>query len=166
MTVKYKLPWTTYGVFNTGFDGTYLAKFNDDVDTTSNLDFPQHRAGKYDKGYPGLYPRVRARVFLNWNLGDWSAGYRARYIGPFSVGSTDLRQGTSGDQGVSGVELHYAPYVVQSLNVGYKLPSTNSSRQTTSDPVPEQRPEREYRSVELRHDRPLLLRALHRQVLI
>jgi iron complex outermembrane receptor protein len=142
VSVKYKLPWTTYGVFNTGFDGTYLAKFNDDVDTTSNLDFPQHRAGKYDKGYPGLYPRVRARVFLNWNLGDWSAGYRARYIGPFSVGSTDLRQGTSGDQGVSGVELHYAPYVVQSLNVGYKLPSTNSSIELGVDNIADKQPPR------------------------
>jgi iron complex outermembrane receptor protein len=89
-----------------------------------------------------LYPRVRARVFLNWNLGDWSAGYRARYIGPFSVGSTDLRQGTSGDQGVSGVELHYAPYVVQSLNVGYKLPSTNSSIELGVDNIADKQPPR------------------------
>jgi iron complex outermembrane receptor protein len=145
LALRYKLPWTTWGVFQTGFDGTYTAKYDNDVDTTSSLDATVHVAGKYNKDY-GLFPRVRARVFLNWNLGDWSAGYRARYIGPFSVGSTDIRQGTSADAGIPGVELHYGAYVIQSLNVGYKLPSTNSSIELGVDNFTDRQPPKLYQN--------------------
>ena len=36
-----------------------------------------------------MYARVRARAFVNWDLGDWSAGWRTRYVGAFDVGNAD-----------------------------------------------------------------------------
>ena len=37
-----------------------------------------------------LFPRWRAQGSLNWQLGDWSASWRMRYIGSFRMGSTQL----------------------------------------------------------------------------
>jgi iron complex outermembrane receptor protein len=147
VALRYKLPFTSWGVFNAGFDGTYLAKEDNDVDTTSSLDATVHLAGKYNKDY-GLYPRVRARAFLNWNMGDWSAGFRTRYIGATSVGSADLRQNLSADAGCDpigspqfcGIEIRRGAYVVHSLNVGYKLPSTNSSIELGVDNLTDKQP--------------------------
>jgi len=125
LALRYKLPDTAFGAFNAGFDGTYIAQWDNDQDTTSILDPVIHVAGHYNKDY-GLFSRVRARAFLNWNLGDWSAGWRTRYIGGYAVGNNDVRQGTSADAGVPGVELQFPSYVIHSINVGYALPSLNS----------------------------------------
>lgn len=125
LALRYKLPDTAWGGWNLGFDGTYIAQWDNDVDTTTDLDAIQHIAGTYNKDY-GNYARVRARVFANWNMGDWSAGYRLRYVGPFKIGNEDLRQANSADGGIPGVELPIDSYMIHSFNVGYALPSVNS----------------------------------------
>ena len=137
LALRYKLPDTAIGSWTFGFDGTYIARMTIDLDTTSSLDVPKYLAGTYNKDF-GNYSRVRARLFANWNMGDWSASYRVRYVGPFDVGSNDLAQLTSADgmcaefpqPNGAGPEYCYSKpygaYLIHSLNVGYSLPSINS----------------------------------------
>jgi hypothetical protein len=144
LALRYKMPDTAWGNWQFGFDGTYIAQWDNDVDTTTGVDAVKHIAGTYNKDY-GNYSRIRARAFANWDLGDWSAGYRARYVGPFQVGNDDIRQGTSADAACAAdpqfcYEVHYPSYIIHSLNVGYALPSINSRIEVGVDNFTDKQP--------------------------
>jgi outer membrane receptor protein involved in Fe transport len=139
LALRYKLPDTAWGGWQFGFDGTYIAQWDNDVDTTNPDDQPKHIAGHYNKDY-GNYARVRARAFANWDLGDWSAAYRVRYVGNVVVGNEDTRQQTSADGGIPGVELPISSYLVHSINVGYALPSINSRIEVGVDNFTDKQP--------------------------
>lgn len=145
LALRYKLPWQQFGNFTAGLDATYLSQWDNDVDTTTNEDAVNHIAGHYNKDY-GMYSRVRGRAFLNWNMGDWSASWRVRYVGPFTVGNDDVRQGTSADAGCSVdapqfcYERNYGSYTLHSVNVGYALPAINSRLELGVDNVFDKQP--------------------------
>jgi outer membrane receptor protein involved in Fe transport len=144
LALRYKLPSTSWGAFNFGFDGTYLAKFDNDVDTTTDADPVVHLAGHYNKDY-GNYSRVRARFFADWSLGDWTVGWRTRYIGGFKLGSDDVRQQQSADGACAAnpvycYALSYGSYVLHSVQVGFAMPSTNSRIEVGVDNVTDKQP--------------------------
>jgi outer membrane receptor protein involved in Fe transport len=139
LALRYKLPDTAWGAFNFGFDGTYIAQWDNDVDTSSDNDAVKHIAGHYNVDY-GNYSRIRGRFFTNWSLGDWSAAYRIRYVGGFDVGNADISQGTSADPAIPGTELHYGSYLLHSINVGYALPSVNSRIEVGVDNLLDKQP--------------------------
>ena len=62
LALRYKLGDTAWGTWTAGFDGTYIAQWDNDVDTTNEADEPKHLAGTYHKDY-GNYSRIRARAF-------------------------------------------------------------------------------------------------------
>lgn len=135
--LHYKLANTAFGSWNFGFDGTYISKWDNDVDTSTNTDAVIHVAGHYNKDY-GNYTRVRARLFANWSMGDFSASWRVKYLGPFTLGSQDDRQNSSAMGGcqhdpVTGapnaycdIAIKYGSYITHSVNFTYALPSINS----------------------------------------
>jgi outer membrane receptor protein involved in Fe transport len=151
VALRYKLADTAWGSWNFGFDGTYIAQSDVDVDTTTDLDEVIHNAGHFSKDF-GNYARIRARMFVNWTLGDWSAGWRTRYVGGFDVGNADTRQDRSADGACArdpdtnvpnqfcGVEVSYGSYLVHSINVGYALPSINSRFELGVDNVFDKQP--------------------------
>lgn len=136
LALRYKMPSTAWGSFNFGFDGTYIAKWDNDADTTTNADPIVHLAGKYNKDY-GNYARVRARLFAEWGLGDWSAAWRTRFISKFDIPSGD---GACAYTGNFCDPLTYGGYVAHSLQVGYALPSINSRFQLGVDNVFDKQP--------------------------
>jgi outer membrane receptor protein involved in Fe transport len=152
LALRYRLPDTAMGSWTFGFDGTYIDRFTVDLDTTSDIDVPKYLAGTYNKDF-GNYSRVRARLFANWSMGDWSASWRVRYVGPYDVGSNDLEQLTSADGMCAefpnpvtgqGPEYCYAKpypsYMLHSVNVGYALPSINSRIELGVDNVFDKQP--------------------------
>jgi outer membrane receptor protein involved in Fe transport len=151
LALRYKLPDTAWGSWNFGFDGTYIAQWDNDTDPSRDDDAVIHLAGHYNLSY-GMFARVRARAFVNWDLGDWSASWRTRYVGPFDLGNADDAQGSSADAaclhdpvtGVPnefcGVEVPYGSYMVHSVNVGYALPSINSRIEFGVDNVFDKQP--------------------------
>ena len=67
---------------NFGFDGTYIAQWDNDVDTDQRRrcgHAPRRPLQQVD--YGNVLARPRAALFANWSLGDWSAGWRIRYVG-------------------------------------------------------------------------------------
>jgi outer membrane receptor protein involved in Fe transport len=144
LALRYKLPDTAWGSWTFGFDGTYIAQWDNDVDTTTDADAVVHVAGHFNKAY-GNYARVRGRLFVNWNLGDWSAGWRTRYVGALDVGNDDIRQGTSADGACAAqpqfcYEVPFDSYMVHSINVGYALPSINSKIEFGVDNITDKQP--------------------------
>ena len=146
LALRYKLPDTAWGSFTTGFDGTYIAQADRDIDTTEPNDAVLHLGGTFNKDF-GNYSRIRARAFLNWGLGDWSASWRTRYVGGFDVGSNDFRQGTTADGHGCDADapqfcyaLPFGAYVIHSFNVGYALPSVNSRFELGVDNVFDKQP--------------------------
>jgi len=151
LALRYKLGDTSWGSWNLGFDGTYVAQWDNDTDPSSDADPVRHIAGHYNASY-GMYGRVRARAFANWSLGDWSASWRIRYIGRFDLGNADDRQGSSADGACQhdpntgapnqfcAVEVPYGATVYHSINVGYALPAANSRIEVGVDNVFDKQP--------------------------
>lgn len=71
MTVSYALPETSYGRFSVIWDSTYTSKFIDDGEGNN--------VGNYDGDNRSNNWRIRSNVSLNWQKGDWSANWIARY---------------------------------------------------------------------------------------
>ncbi|MFT3897881.1 MAG: TonB-dependent receptor [Thermomonas sp.] len=134
VALRYKLPDTSWGSWSFGFDGTYVAQWDNDTDTTTEDDAVIHLAGHFNSSY-GMYGRIRARAFANWNMGDWSASWRIRYIGAFDLGNADVRQGSSADGACSytvrpqfcGVEVPYGSTTYHSFSITYAMPKINST---------------------------------------
>jgi outer membrane receptor protein involved in Fe transport len=146
LALRYKLPDTAWGSWTMGFDGTYIAQADRDIDTTEPNDAVLHLGGTFNKDF-GNYSRVRARAFVNWGMGDWSASWRTRYVGGFDVGSDDFRQGTTADGHGCDPDapqfcyaLPFSSYVIHSFNVGYALPSVNSRFEFGVDNVFDKQP--------------------------
>jgi len=137
LALRYKLPDTAWGSWTFGFDGTYINDWVNDVDTTTNLDEVVHVDGRYNKDY-GNYAATRARAFINWNMGDWSAGWRTRYVSSFDVVQADGACPFAGDPYC--YDLKIPSYTVHSLNVGYALPSINSRVELGVDNVFDKQP--------------------------
>jgi outer membrane receptor protein involved in Fe transport len=152
LALRYKLANTVAGSWVFGFDGSYIDTYNVDTDTTSSLDVIKNLAGTYNKDF-GNFARVRGRLFANWSMGDWSASWRMRYVGPIDIGSNDLRQLTSADGMCAAVDnpttgagpqycysKGYGSYITNSVNVGYALPSINSRVEVGVDNVFDKQP--------------------------
>jgi len=65
-----------------------------------------------------LFPRWRASGFVQWQLGNWEAEWRPRYIGTYSL------QDSYG--GVQGPLFHEASTLYHDFSFGYNLEVINS----------------------------------------
>jgi iron complex outermembrane receptor protein len=70
--VNYRLPETAFGKFNLSWQSTYTSKY----DTLADNDPATLWVGSV--GYPGIF-RLRSNLGLNWEMGDYSVSYMARY---------------------------------------------------------------------------------------
>ncbi|MFC3657171.1 TonB-dependent receptor [Xanthomonas hyacinthi] len=119
-SLNYRLPDTAWGSFNASLNGTYVIRYDINPDTTDASTVTIHNAGKYTYAY-GNFPRWRGLGTLSWNLGDWSATWRIRYIGSTEIGSADTRQGLSADADQAAVVRGIGAYVYHNVQVGYNL---------------------------------------------
>ncbi|HBK45895.1 MAG TPA: TonB-dependent receptor, partial [Xanthomonadaceae bacterium] len=137
--LTYRLPETAWGNFNAGLNGTYVTRYDILPDTTDPSTVTIHNAGKYTYAY-GNFPRWRALGTLGWNLGDWSASWRVRYVGKTEIGSTDLDQGLSADYDQAGVVLKVGSYVYHNLQAGYEFAPWHARLELGVDNVANKQP--------------------------
>jgi Outer membrane cobalamin receptor protein len=154
LALRYRLQDTNYGSFVFGLDGTYIARYDNNTNPGDPNNVVTHIAGTYNKSY-GLYSRVRGRLFVNWQKGDFGASWRIRYVGPFQIGNDDLRQRVSADGACnpSDSELQkycyekgYSAYVMHSVSVNYALPWFNSKVEVGLDNVFDKQPPMMYQN--------------------
>lgn len=154
MSMRYKLPQFAFGQFTIGLDATYLKYYNQETAPGTAGDVVFHDAGHFlsygsapEASCPGagtcLFPRWRAQGFVDWQMGNWSASWRMRYIGRFQMGSQVASQDVHPDgacywQGkpnpaggvynctIAGAEYKYAATVYNDLSFGYNIEPLNT----------------------------------------
>ena len=140
----YKLPQFSFGQFTVGASGTYMAEYNIQTAPGTPGNAVYHGAGHLGSTgsplqascvAPGalcLFPRLRGQGYLNWALGPWTASWRMRYIGKFTVGSLDPSQGTSFVSGTPNAvtperfEHHFGATVYNDLSASYNIEPINT----------------------------------------
>ena len=137
LALRYKLPDTSWGSWTFGLDATYIAQYDIDVGGgTTSL------AGIFNKDF-GNYSRVRGRLFTNWNMGDWSASYRMRYISGYAIASAD--GGCQNDPAFC-YSKDFSSYVTHSISASYALPKINSTIELGVDNLTDKQPQMLYQN--------------------
>jgi outer membrane receptor protein involved in Fe transport len=122
---KYRLPETPIGNFTFGFDSTYIARYDNDQVPELSTDPVIHVAGHFNIAF-GNYARWRALSSINWNLGNWDASWRIKYVGPIAIGNADIRQGQTADAGLPAIEVQRGAQVENNVAVGYNFEAINT----------------------------------------
>ncbi|RDJ00548.1 TonB-dependent receptor [Dyella solisilvae] len=137
-SANYKLPQFSFGQFNVGVNATYL-KYYDQV-TAPGVEgsVTYHNAGHFlpygsaasaacpDNVGVCLFPRWRAQGFVNWQLENWSAEWRMRYIGTFQNGGPAGSPQDSFPNGISGTILKYPSTIYNDVSIGYNITPINT----------------------------------------
>jgi len=143
----YRLPEFSFGRFNLSLNATYLKKYDIQTAPGTDANTVYHYAGHFMSygssqaaACPGngggvcLFPRWRAQAAVNWQLGNFDASWRGRYIGRFRMGSPAASQdvfpaGTCyyGDFcTIHGLFFDYGATVYNDIQVGYNLEAFNT----------------------------------------
>jgi iron complex outermembrane receptor protein len=78
LSLAYRFGRTPYGQFTLRTDSTFVTKYKRQDDKES--DFTDY-LGQYDGSGATAYYRQKSNVSLDWNMGNWSATWTARYFG-------------------------------------------------------------------------------------
>jgi len=145
--LNYRLPEFSFGRFNVGFNATYLTKYDISTAPGTDANTVYHYAGHFltygssqAASCPGagggvcLFPRWRAQSSVGWQLGNFDASWRARYVGRFRMGSPAASQdvfpaGTCyyGDFcTIHGLFYDYGATVYNDLQFGYNIEPLNT----------------------------------------
>ena len=102
--LNYRLPEFSFGRFNIGLNATYLEQYDISTAPGTPANTVYHYAGHFMSfgsaqaaGCPGagggvcLFPRWRAQSSVNWQLGNFDASWRMRYIGRFYFGRVTVK---------------------------------------------------------------------------
>ncbi|HEX5305885.1 MAG TPA: TonB-dependent receptor [Dyella sp.] len=135
---RYRLPEFSFGNFVVGLDATYLSRYDQQTAPGTDANTVFTDAGHFmpfgssqastcpSGGGVCLFPRWRGNGFVNWNLGDWSASWRMRYIGAFRNGSLSPSQDTNPVQGLPGIQFKYGATIYNDVSVGYNYEPLNT----------------------------------------
>lgn len=131
-SVSYRLDTQSLGHFNFRLDATYLKYYDQSTAPGLPANITYHDAGHVlpngsaqaaacAGGSECLYPRIRANASVLWQLGDWSASWRMRYIGKFRMGSLSPSQDVHPAGGTDGVFIDYGSTLYHDVSVGYRI---------------------------------------------
>jgi iron complex outermembrane receptor protein len=77
LSLNYRLPRTAYGQFGLRSDSSFVTKYREKADNDAQW---VSYLGEYTTGGSALY-RLKSNFSVDWNLGNWSATWTARYFG-------------------------------------------------------------------------------------
>jgi outer membrane receptor protein involved in Fe transport len=139
MSLRYKLPQFAIGSFNLGIDATYLSRYDQQTAPGTDANAIYHDAGHFANfgsaqaascpsgGGVCLFPRWRGQGFVNWNMGNWDASWRMRYVGGFRMGSPAASQDTHpAGPGLDGVYFDYGSTIYNDVQIGYNFEPINT----------------------------------------
>ena len=147
--LNYLLPEFSFGRFNIGFNATYLTQYDVSTAPGTDANTVYHYAGHFltfgssqaaacatgvGSGGVCLYPRWRAQSSVAWQLGNFDASWRARYVGRFRMGSPAASQdvfpaGTCyyGDYcTLHGLYYDFGATVYNDIQFGYNFEAINT----------------------------------------
>ena len=136
--MRYKLPQFSFGNFVVGVDGTYLTRYDQQTAPGSDANVTYHDAGYF--GFYGspesascpsgggvcLFPRWRGKGFVNWNLGNWDASWRMRYIGGFQMGRAAPSYTASPIPSYPNYVMKFGSTIYSDVSIGYNIEPLNT----------------------------------------
>jgi outer membrane receptor protein involved in Fe transport len=145
-SLNYKLPEFSFGKFNVGMNATYLKYFNVQTAPGNIANSTYTDAGHFmpfgsaqAAACPGavgncLFPRWKGQGYVNWQLGNWDASWRLRYIGRFQMGSMSPSQDVFPDGTcfygsyctIHGAEYKYGSTTYNDVSLGYNIEPLNT----------------------------------------
>ncbi|CAM5583556.1 TonB-dependent receptor OS=Rhodanobacter lindaniclasticus OX=75310 GN=B1991_18365 PE=3 SV=1 [Rhodanobacter lindaniclasticus] len=137
-SVNYKLPQFSFGQFRVGVNSTYLKYFNQITAPGVAGSITYRNAGHFlpfnsaqasvcpDAAGVCLFPRWRAQGFVDWQLGDWTAQWRMRYIGRFQNGGPAGTVQDTAPNGVAGTVYKYGSTIYHDVTLGYDIEPFNT----------------------------------------
>ena len=135
----YRLPETSFGNFRVGLNGTYIEEYD-----IAQPGFTQGLAGHFDKTF-GNFSRWRGLGNVDWTMGPFNIGYRAKYIGRITVGYAEPNLGPSasadGAYTPDGASVyHYGAQTYHYLNAGYNIEPINTLVEVGVDNLTDKQP--------------------------
>jgi outer membrane receptor protein involved in Fe transport len=132
--VKYKLPEFSFGNFMLTLDTTYLKTYNREA-IAGDISSQYNYAGTYTSsatGGDGNYSRLRGMVGVLWNMGDFDAAIRTRYVGGVRFGDTvstpagynTVAKASDPNTGVQS--FHAGAYAMTNIQFGYQFKPWNA----------------------------------------
>jgi iron complex outermembrane receptor protein len=119
LTLNYRLPRTSYGQFSLRSDTTFVTKLRQKA--TDNAQWVNY-LGEYQEDGSAYY-RVKSNLSLDWNLGNWSATWTARYYSPLKDKCYSSTVECSSPDGLANWGTGYnrlGAMVYNDVSVGYK----------------------------------------------
>jgi outer membrane receptor protein involved in Fe transport len=133
MSLRYKLPEFGIGNFVAGIDATYLKRYDQQTAPGEAGNAIYHEAGTFvyfgspesgacpTGGGVCLFPRWRGQGFVNWNLNNWSASWRMRYVGGFRMGSPVPGVESSPVPSYPNYVFNFGSTIYNDVQVGYNI---------------------------------------------
>jgi iron complex outermembrane receptor protein len=121
LSLNYRLPRTQYGQFGLRSDSTFVTKLRQKA--ASDAQWVNY-LGEYDENGNAYY-RVKSNFSLDWNLGNWSATWTARYYAPVKDKCYSSSVECSTPDGLAAWGKGYnrlGAMVYNDLSVSYKTP--------------------------------------------
>ncbi len=120
-TLNYAIPHFNLGQvdpgnFKAGLNTSYISTFKNDATPGQPGDKVDSYAGTLSTQF-GNIARWRAMVTLNWNLGNWDAQWRTRYISSVAALKADA---------ATQANLPMASVVYDDLQIGYAVPAIHT----------------------------------------
>ncbi len=120
LSFSYRFPRTRYGQFSLRSDSTFVTKYREQAE--AGADYTSY-LGEYDENGVAYY-RTKSNLTLDWNLGNWSATWTARYFGRIKdLCYDDLS--CANPEGTAGFGTGYnklGAMVYNDMSVSYKTP--------------------------------------------
>ncbi|MDQ2822620.1 MAG: TonB-dependent receptor [Pseudomonadota bacterium] len=116
MTLGYRLPRSQYGQFTLRSETTFATAFK--VKSAADADW-QNYAGEY------YYNKIKSNLTLDWDLGNWSATWTARFQSKTKDQCWDVDVECSNPTGLTTFGTGYnqlGSVTYNDVSVGYKLP--------------------------------------------
>ncbi|KLU37558.1 TonB-dependent receptor [Massilia sp. WF1] len=120
LSFSYRFPRGQYGQFGLRSDSTFVTKYRSKADETAEW---SSTLGEYDGGY-ALY-RAKSNLSLDWNLGNWSATWTARFFGGLKDKCYSKTVECSNPGGTAAWGTNYnkmGAMVYNDMSVSYKTP--------------------------------------------
>lgn len=137
-SLNYKLPQFSFGQFRVGINSTYLKYFTQITAPGVAGSVTYQNAGHFlpfgsaqssvcpDAAGVCLFPRWRGQGFVDWQLGDWTAQWRMRYIGRFQNGGPAGTLQDTAPNGVPGTVFKYGATIYNDVTLGYNIEPLNT----------------------------------------
>ena len=133
LSADYKLDTASLGRFDFNLNATYLTYYTAQTAPGTRANTTYHYAGHYmgagsapASDCPGvgqcLFPRWRANGVTRWQMNNWQASWKIRYIGGFRMGSPSPSQDTHpAGSGLDGFYIDYGSTLYHDVSLSYDV---------------------------------------------